>query len=208
MLRACADQGVKRLLFVSSIKAGRDYPGFYGPTKRKAEAILRQANLDTTIFRPALLYGPGEVRLRKIGEIIRKWRVVPVIGDGSYVIYPIFVDDLATTILKAIDFPQTIGKTYDMGGPEALTYDQMLDCLMERLGARAWKIHVPLALCGLIGRVLQTVSKHPIVFMDQVLAQQGIVRCDIGPAQRDLGFNPVDFRSGLLEYYPEVEAKA
>jgi len=208
MLRACAEQRVKRLLFVSSIKAGRDYPGFYGTTKRTAEGILRQADLDLTIFRPALLYGPGEVRLRKIGEIICKWRTVPVIGDGSYVIYPIFVDDLATAILKAIDSPQTIGKTYDMGGPEAMTYDQILDCLMERLGVRARRVHVSLTLCGLTGRILQTVSKHPIVFMDQVLAQQAIVQCDIGSARRDLGFTPVDFRSGLAKYYPEVEVKA
>lgn len=208
MVRACAEQRVKRVLFVSSIKAGRDYPGFYGTTKRKAEEILRRADLDFTIFRPALLYGPGEIRLRKIGEIIRKWRIIPVIGDGSYVIYPIFVDDLATMILKAIDLPEAIGKTYDMGGPGGLTYDQVLDCLMERLGVRAWRVRVPLTFCGFIGRILQAVSKHPIVFMDQVLAQQAVVRCDIGPARRDLGFAPVDFRGGLAKYYPEVEVKA
>lgn len=204
IVRACAEHGVRRFLFVSSIKAGRDYPGFYGTTKRKAEEILRKAGLDLTIFRPALLYGPGEVRLRKIGEIIQKWRVVPMIGDGSYVIYPIFVEDLVAAMFRAIDAPETIGKTYDMGGPEALTYDQIMDCLMERLGIKALKIHVPLGVCGLIARLVQTVSKHPIVFMDQILAQKAPVNCDIGAARRDLGFGPIHFRDGLAKYYPET----
>jgi nucleoside-diphosphate-sugar epimerase len=208
MVRACAEHGVRRVLFVSSIKAGRDYPGIYGTTKRRAEAILKRAELDLTIFRPALLYGPGEVRLRRIGEIIRKWHIVPVIGDGSYVIYPIFVDDLAVAILRAIDSPDTIGKTYDMGGPEALTYDQIIDCLIERLRVKAAKIHVPLAVCGLIGRLAQTVSKHPIVFMDQILAQKAEVKCDIGPARQDLGFAPIGFRTGLAKYYRVPVAKA
>jgi len=202
MIRACAEHKVRRFLFVSSIKAGRDYPGVYGTSKRRAEAILRQADLDLTIFRPALLYGPGELRLRKIGEIMRKWQIVPVIGDGSYVIYPIFVDDLVAATLRAIDSPDTIGKIYDMGGPEAFTYDQIIDCLMERLGIKATKIHVPLAVCGLIGRLAQAVSKHPIVFMDQVLAQRAQVKCDIGPARQDLGFAPMDFRTGLSKYHP------
>lgn len=208
MVRACAQHGVRRFLFVSSIKAGRDYQGFYGTTKRKAEEILKQADLDLTIFRPALLYGPGETRLRKIAEIIRKWRMVPVIGDGSYVIYPIFVDDLMGAIFRAIDAVETIGKSYDMGGPEALTYDQIMECLMEQLGVRAVKIHVPLGACELIARFVQAVSKHPIVFTDQVLAQKVPVTCDIGPARRDLGFDPIDFRSGLAKYYPETRSKS
>src|SRR5574341_233334 len=208
VVRACAEHGVRRVLYVSSIKAGRDYPGFYGSTKRRAEDILKQTDLDLTIFRPALLYGPGEGRLREIGEIIRRWRVVPVIGDGSYMIYPVFVDDLVAAILRAIDAARTIGKVYDMGGPEALTYDQIIDHLTERLRVRALKVHVPIGLCGLVGRLLQRVSKHPIVFMDQVLAQKAFVAWDIGPAQRDLDFDPTDFRTGLAKYYPEVVTRA
>jgi uncharacterized protein YbjT (DUF2867 family) len=132
--------------------------------------MLWQAVLDLTIFRPALLYGPGEVRLRTIGDIMQKWHVVPIVGDGSYVIYPIFVGDLVAAMFKAIDAPETIGKTYDMGGPEALTYDQIMDYLMDRLGIKTVKIHVPLGVCALIARLVQAGSKHPIVFMDQVLA--------------------------------------
>lgn len=207
IVRACAEHGIRRVLFVSSIKAGRNYPGFYGTTKRKAEEILRQADLDLTIFRPALLYGPGEVRLRQIGDIMRNWRVVPIIGDGSYVIYPIFVGDLVAAIFKAIDASEAIGKTYDMGGPEALTYDQIIDDLMERLGIKALKIHVPLGVCSLIARLIQAGSNHPIVFMDQVLAQKAPVKCEITPARRDLGFAPMHFRDGLATYYPETVNK-
>ncbi|NJD68408.1 MAG: hypothetical protein C3F12_06960 [Candidatus Methylomirabilota bacterium] len=207
IIRACAEHGTRRFLFVSSIKAARNYPGYYGTTKKKAEEILQQADLDLTVFRPALLYGPGEVRLRTIGDIMQKWRVVPIIGDGSYVIYPIFVGDLVAAMFKAIDVPETIGKTYDIGGPEALTYDQIVDYLMDRLGIKAVKIHVPLGVCALIARLVQAGSTHPIVFMDQVLAQKAPVNCNIDPARRDLGFDPIYFCDGLSKYYPETVHK-
>jgi NADH dehydrogenase len=202
LVRACGEHGVRRVLFVSSIKAGRDYAGIYGATKRKAEQMLAQADLDLTIFRPALLYGPGETRLRRIATMMRRWRVVPVIGDGSYRMHPIFVGDLVAAMLRAIDSVATFGQTYEMGGPEALTYDEILDCLMERLRIKALKIHVPLGVCEIIARAVQAASRHPIIFVDQVLAQRAPVRCDIGPAQRDLGFEPLEFRKGLARYDP------
>jgi uncharacterized protein YbjT (DUF2867 family) len=125
---------------------------------------------------------------------------VPIVGDGSYVIYPIFVGDLVAAMFKAIDAPETIDKTYDMGGPEALTYDQIMDYLMDRLGIKAVEIHVPLGVCALIARLVQAGSKHPIVFMDQVLAQKAPVNCNVG-------FSPIHFWDGLSKYYPETVNK-
>ncbi len=190
--------GLTRLLFMSSIKAARDYDGLYGTHKRRAEAIIRESGLRWTIFRPGLLYGPGETRLSAIARFLARSPFFPMPGRGDYPIYPLRTADLAAALIAAIDDPRTEGRTYELGSDEAVTLRQIVRMVGERTGRRRAVVCFPLSWCRALGRVLETATRHPVLFSEQVRAMEArIVPPDVAPAKRDLGFATPPFSEGL-----------
>lgn len=195
---AAAAAGVRRLLFLSSIKAKRDYGGLYGRHKALAEEVVRGSGLDWTLFRPGLLYGPGEVRLSRIAAFLRRWPLFPVPGDGTYRIHPVRTEDLCAVLLRSLDTPVAVGRTYELGDEEGVTLGELVDLVGERIGRRRRKVHLPLPACSALAWMLEAAGRHPVLFADQVRAiRAGIPAPDTGPARADLGFSTPPFAEGL-----------
>jgi len=190
--------GVRRLLFLSSIKAVRDYDGNYGRHKRLAEEVVRGSGLDWTILRPGLLYGPGELRLSGIAAFLRKWPVFPMVGRGDYPIYPLRTEDLAAALFAALDRPASVGKTYEVGSDRAVTLAEVVSMVGERIGVRRPVVRIPLWACRALAAALEAVSRHPILFVEQVKAMQcAFPPPDTRAAKEDLGFSTPPFAEGL-----------
>ena len=200
VVEAARAASVRRLLFMSSIKAARDYDGHYGTSKRRAEAVIRESGLDFTIFRPGLLYGPGETRLSAIARTLRKWPVFPLPGDGSYGIFPLRTADLAAALLAALERPVAIGKTYELGSDRAWRLDEIVRLVGDRIGLRRPVLKIPLSPCLALGALVERVSRHPVLFAEQIRAMRvPFAPPDVAPAREDLGFCTPPFPQGLTE---------
>ena len=120
----------------------RRYP--YARSKLAAEAAVAESGLAYTIVRPTIIAGPGApvlVGLRRLAGL----PVVPVFGSGAARVQPIFVDDLADC-LETIVRDGGAGETIELGGPEVITIEQLLDEMSRRLRGRPLRaVHVPLA---------------------------------------------------------------
>jgi len=142
--------GVGRFYQMSAIGA-QDNPDFpYHQAKWRAEQAVKASGLDWTIFRPSVIYGPGDGFIGVLAGVIRSFPVIPVVGDGKSRFQPIQVGDVAEAITNAIDDPGTNGKTLDLVGPEILTYEEMLDTIAAGIGKRKRKIHLPVSLMNLV----------------------------------------------------------
>lgn len=201
VVEAAGNAGVRRLLFMSSIKAARDYSGLYGTSKKRAEAIVRTSGLDWTIFRPGLLYGPGELRLSAIARTLRKWwPVFPLPGKGDYPIYPLRTADLAGAIVAALGNPAAVGRVYELGSDRAVPLIDLVRMIAERIGKRKPVLRLPFPLCRWIGWALERTSRQPVLFVEQIRAMEvDFAPPDTGPAKRDLGFETPPFAEGLDE---------
>lgn len=184
----------------------------YHRTKWAAECCVRDSGLDWTIFRPSVIHGPD-------GEFMRLMRrlacgllppVMPHFGNGLARVQPVSVRDVAHCFVAALRVPETIGQTYELGGPEAMTWRELYRICRETIpGAQAWKpvIGQPVALAKLLAA---TVMKLPILprsmrfNADQVQMSQEDSVCDIGPAERTFGIKLRDFRSELREYAARI----
>jgi uncharacterized protein YbjT (DUF2867 family) len=151
--------GVRRILQMSALGAANlpDYPYFY--TKWRAENYVKDSGLEWTIFRPSIVFGPGEDEqfVTQLADVVKKAPVVPVVGDGRSRFQPIHVDDVAAAFTSALDDPGSVGQTYEIAGPEVLTYEEMLDECARTLGKRKRKVHVPVPLmmpaAGIMGAI-------------------------------------------------------
>ncbi|MHC4820469.1 MAG: NAD-dependent epimerase/dehydratase family protein [Planctomycetota bacterium] len=198
MIAAAESSGVRRFLFMSSIKAVRKYDGLYGEYKRKAEAVLSDADLDWTVFRPGLIYGPGEIRLSRIAEKLKAWPVFPLPGGGAYPIYPVRTEDLSAALLAALDNPATVGQAYELGTDEPVLLRDIVAMIEERIDRRRPHLSLPLGPCRALGALLQKFSPMPVLFAEQIKSMQCTVEpANTGPAKKDLGFSTPDFAEGL-----------
>lgn len=143
VLTAAREGRVPLLIHMSALGA-RDAPDAtaYHRSKWLAEEAVRASGLPHAILRPSLVAGPGNAALKTMVDMIRLSPVVPVIGDGRYEMQPVWVGDVAEAFALALERTDLRG-TFDLGGPERLSYHQMLDRLETALGVRRRRVPVP-----------------------------------------------------------------
>ena len=126
---ACRRTGVRRVVHVSALGAGGDassLPSMYLRSKAAGEQVLRDSGLDVTILRPSVVFGPEDKFLNVFAKLLRLFPLMPLArADARF--QPVFVGDLADAIVNALERPVTIGKTYDVAGPEVFTLGELVE---------------------------------------------------------------------------------
>ena len=146
LVRAVRDAGIARFLFTSSIAAAYPevdrYP--YAASKRAAEETLRASTLDWTILRPTIVLGREGGVAPALLSFARKPRT-PLFGDGRVRVQPIGARDVARLILEALRDGSTTREVLDVGGPDVLTFAELLSRLRVALGQEPGKfLRIPL----------------------------------------------------------------
>jgi nucleoside-diphosphate-sugar epimerase len=195
VLAAARAAGVQRIIFTSTISAMRGQLGPYGHSKRLAEERVRASGLPYVILRPSLVYGGADIGLvALLVRCLRALPVMPVIGDGRIEIDPVHLDDLCGVIEACLVRDDVLGKTYDVLGPDRVTFDDFLRRLSAALGVRRPLLHLPAQAILLLARGLGRVMAHPPITVDNVLGLTSPARVDREPARRDfaIAWTPLD----------------
>lgn len=181
---------IDRVVHMSALGARPGGPTRYFDTKGRAEEIVRESGLAWTILRPSVIFGPGDRFVNELARIIRMAPAIPVPGDGSYRLQPVFAGDVAKGFADAVIRRDLAGRAFDVGGPERFSYDALLDAIAASAGRRARKIHLPLSLVEGPVRFLQRFEKFPLTEDQLVMLLSGSV-CDHEPYYEALGFPPL-----------------
>ncbi len=162
---AAADQaGVSRFIHISQLGCAPDLPFPFLRSKGLAEQAVRESELAWTIMRPSAIFGPTDEFANVLARLIRLSPFVfPIPGNGKARFQPVYVGDVATCVVRALANDTTIGGRYEIGGPEVLTYDEIVDLVLRALGTRRLKIHLPLAVMRPLVIAMQTVLPNPPV---------------------------------------------
>jgi uncharacterized protein YbjT (DUF2867 family) len=138
-----ADAGVKRFFYLSHL--GADRASAYPVLKAKAiaEENIRRSNVDHTIIRSALVYGLNDhftSGLARLLYALPSFFFVP--EDGNTLLQPIWVEDLVTCLVWALDNELTRNQTYSVGGPEYLTFNHIIQSVLEKINLKRKTVHV------------------------------------------------------------------
>jgi uncharacterized protein YbjT (DUF2867 family) len=199
ILHAARGAGVRRYIHMSALGSRPGATSAYHRSKYSAEELVRASGLDWTIFRPSIIFGPGDEFVNRLAGFIRRLPAVPVIGDGMYRLQPIAVSDVARCFAMALEMPETCGKTYELCGPDRFTYNEILDTIGLVLGRpMVRKVPNPLAIMKVVVPILQGFSFFPIT-MDQIqmLLEENI--CD-SKWRETFRFEPQRFADGISRY--------
>ncbi len=144
VVQAAEDAGVERIFYVSHL--GSDRASAYPVLKAKgiAEEFIRRSKLDYTILRSAIVYGPNDRFTSGLARILAAsplFFLMP--SNGRLVLQPLWVEDLVTCLTWSLEDPETRNKVIDIGGPEYLYFEQIVQMVMQETGLRRTILHVP-----------------------------------------------------------------
>ncbi|MFL5332454.1 MAG: NAD-dependent epimerase/dehydratase family protein, partial [Geminicoccaceae bacterium] len=188
-------------------------PGnIYGITKLEAEsAVLAAQGLPVVVVRISEVYGPGDRRLLKLFQAIKRGRFFHI-GPGTNLHHPIYVEDLARGLLLAAERPAAAGEVLVLPGRQPVTTDEMVAAVAAAVGKPSPRLRLPLWPFSAAAVVLET-SLRPLGIQPPLHQR----RMDFfrksftfagAKAERVLGFTPeIDFRQGALltaRWYQEI----
>lgn len=135
VVAACRSCGVGRLLHMSSLASARDGPSRYLRSKGEGEAIVRESGLAWTIFRPSVVFGPGDSFLNLFATVLKFSPVVALASPGAR-FQPVYVEDVAAAVVKGLADLGSFGKSYDLCGPRVYTLRELVQYVGEVTGRR------------------------------------------------------------------------
>lgn len=189
--------GVRRFIYISVLGADVDSRFAYYRTKAQAEETVKASGIPYTIFRPSLVIGPGGGFVGKLlDQLNAPGPFIPVPGRGEAKFQPIYVEDLARCILSAIDNQQAAGRTYEVGGPEHLTYNDLLTILADVMGRKKRLLHMPMGFMMPAVRIIEKTGLSPVT-SDQLAMLSRDNACDPDAVRKEFGFEPVTYRRAI-----------
>jgi NADH dehydrogenase len=141
--RAAKEAGAKTFVHVSAIGADRKYWAKYARTKAAGEAAVLAEFPTAVILRPSLVFGPEDQLFNRFASMARFSPFLPLIGGGRTRFQPVYVGDVGAAIAAACAGRARPRTTYELGGPDIVTFRQLLDLVQDWSGRRRWYIRIP-----------------------------------------------------------------
>jgi uncharacterized protein YbjT (DUF2867 family) len=157
--RAVDDAGIERIVYLGGLGNEEEGLSEHLQSRREVERLLAEGDADLTALRAAIVIGAGSASFQIIRQLAAR---LPVMVTPSWVrteCQPIYIDDVVEYLVGVLEEPATAGETYDIGGPDVLTYQEILTRTAELLvGRRPLIIPVPVLSPGLSARWLGLVT--------------------------------------------------
>ncbi|MFN2488358.1 MAG: NAD(P)H-binding protein [Actinomycetota bacterium] len=190
--------GVTRFFYLSGANADPGSDRSWYRAKGRAETSLKESGLEWSILRPSWAYGPEDRALNRFAAIARFSPVVPQLGVRAQRVQPVYSGDIAVAVARIFE-GGAWRRTFEIGGPEVMTMNEIIHTMLEVLRRRRLVVPVPTALAKLGTAPLRLLPNPPMTPQGiEFAVQDGLV--DTRELERVLDVHPVDLRTGLSRY--------
>ncbi|MEK6766640.1 MAG: complex I NDUFA9 subunit family protein [Planctomycetota bacterium] len=203
ILEAARNAEVKKYIHMSALGTRPGGISRYHKTKWQAEEVVRNSGLKYVILRPPIICGADDEFVNMFAKMIRQTfitRIIPVIGKGESRMQPIYVGDVAHCFYEAALNDNILNKTYEIGGPDAISFNEILDTIMKVMQKNRFKIHLPMAMFKPLAFLMEKTLKDPPLNRDQLIMLREDNVCDITDMKRDFNIQPMPFEDAIRTY--------
>jgi uncharacterized protein YbjT (DUF2867 family) len=193
-----------RMVHVSAIGADENSPSAYARAKALGEKLVLAARPAATILRPSVVFGPEDDFFNRFASLARFAPALPLVGGGHTRFQPVYVGDVAAAVVAAVEERTKPGTIYELGGPEVLTFKEILQYVLATIERDRLLLPLPFALAQLQAWFLQFLPKPPLT-PDQVelLKRDNVVSPEArreGRTLEDLGIAPTAIEAIVPSY--------
>jgi NADH dehydrogenase len=161
---AAKEAGVRRIVLASALgldERSKDAVPYYA-AKWEMERAVKESGLEHVIFRPSFVFGKDGGVLPTFVRLARFAPVTPIVGPGTQRLQPIWVDDLAEYYVRAVDEPAAANRMFELGGPDAPTWNEFWERLKRVLGSRRPSLHLPFGLMRVQAALTERLPGAPV----------------------------------------------
>jgi NADH dehydrogenase len=207
VVEACHSAGVQHLVHVSALGASATGPSEYQRSKAEGEARIRATAgvLPFTIFRPSVVFGERDRFLNLFATLARLFPVI-ALGGASARFQPIWVEDVARCVSGALGEPRHFGQTYELGGPDVRTLEELVRFVCATLGKRRMVVALPHALATMQALVLE-ILPGKLLTRDN-LRSMSVDNVCTAPFPAAFGFKPAALEAIVPEYLADDRTRA
>lgn len=198
VIAAMTAADVSRLVHLSAMGVVDDPSLHYASSKARADAAVRASSLRWTMLKPSLLWGERDGFFNLVASLVRiSPGIVPVPGGRASRFQPLAVADLARVVVACLERDDTVGHSYDLGGPEYWTYREMVAEVVAAMGRKRFLLTLPLPLVKAVARTSELLHLPFPVASDQLRQLAFDNAAGLGDVERDFGFAPASMRGKL-----------
>jgi uncharacterized protein YbjT (DUF2867 family) len=198
LVEAARAKGVSRIALLNGLGTRPGKARSYMRTRWEMGETVRQSGLDWVALQPSILFGDGASFPAAFARLARRLPVMPVLA-GRTRLQPLWIEDLVTCVTMAARAPRWDGRAIDLGGPEQLTFSEMLDLIMVTTGRRRPKVPLPLPMARVQARLMTVLPNPPLVPATLELFDFDNVT-DLEAVPRNFGFQPRGVREHFREH--------
>ncbi|HEX2146788.1 MAG TPA: complex I NDUFA9 subunit family protein [Pseudorhizobium sp.] len=202
-----------KLVHISAIGADENSTSSYALSKGRAERSILSNVPDAVILRPSIVFGPEDSFFNKFAGMAKMLPALPLIGDGKTKFQPVYVEDVAQAVALGVDGVIPGGRIYELGGPEVLTFRDILEFVLRTTNRKRSLVSLPFGIASLLGSVASLVPfiKPPLTSdqvellkRDNVVSEEAIKE---GRTLEGIGISPTLLSSVvpsyLVQYRPQ-----
>ena len=175
LVAAAEVSGVGRFILMSALgldERSKDAVPYF-TAKWEMERAVRSSSLQYVVFRPSFVFGDDGGVLPTFVRLARFTPVTPIVGPGTQRLQPIWVEDLAEYVARAVELPAATGRTFELGGPDAPTWNEFWDRLKRLLGVRRPAVHVPFSVMRVQAALTEWLPGAPVTRDQLTMLQLG-----------------------------------
>lgn len=206
-IAAANGAGVRRFLHMSAMGSSEESSSRYGRTKAAGERAVRASGLDWTVFRPSIVFGPGDGFVSLLAGLIRaNPGFIPVIGPGTTQFQPVSVYDVARVFAASLENPETAGSAFEVGGPQTFSLNQIYREIAAAIGKpRKPLVHFPIWWGRILAGRFEWLARKglidaPPLTRDQLRSLERDNTADLSETVAVFGGPWREFRPGIREY--------
>jgi uncharacterized protein YbjT (DUF2867 family) len=180
LVAAARDAGVGRFVLMSALgttEETKDLVPYYH-AKWDMEQTVKASGLEHVIFRPSFVFAEEGGALAEFKRVVKLAPVTPVVGSGEQRIQPIWRDDVAAYFARSLDLPEAANRTFELGGPDVVSWDELWRRLRRALGVRRRPLlHVPVAAMRVQATLFEALPNPPLTrdLLKMLLAGDNVV---------------------------------
>lgn len=198
LVAAAEKAGPRRAVFLSTTGIFTTLEPSSKRVRTAAEETIQASDLDWTIIRPTMIYGgPDDRNMCRLLRYLRRCPVVPVPGGGRHLQQPVHVDDLADVVLRAVTTQAAVRRAYNIAGPDALTFRQIIITAGDAVGRQVVCVPIPVGPARAVVGAYERRVDRPRLKSEQISRLVEDKHFPINDARRDLGFAPRTFADGI-----------
>ena len=201
---AVAAANINRLVQISAIGADPESESDYALSKAAAEMAVREVKPDAVVIRPSIIFGAGDDFLNRFAQMAQVSPFLPLIGGGKTRFQPVYVADVAEAVARATVLPEAAGRTFELGGPAVMTFEEVLKLILRETYRSNGLIPLPFFAARAIGSMAQLtamVGIPPVLTRDQVvLLEKDNVVADGAEGLAELGVQPTGIEAIAPSY--------